>query len=106
MNLSDESPLHLSLDHREEEIMVDSASRFLKKSVLSNSESARDRLPLGHRHTALGKTSPPCWVNFLSSIGAVHLAPASLACLNFVCFSLKKNFPVYSLPNQTLSSLP
>ena len=106
MNLSDESPLHMSLDHREEEITVDSASKFPKKSVLSTSESARDRLPLGHMHIALGKTSPPCWVNFLSSIGTVHLAPASLVCLNFVCFSLKKNFPVYSLPNQTLSSLP
>lgn len=106
MNLSDESPLHMSLDYREEEIMVDSASKFPKESVLSTSESARDRLPLGHMHTALGKTSPPCWVNFLSSIGAIHLAPASLACLNFVCFSLKKNFPVYSLPNQILSGLP
>lgn len=61
----------------------------------SISKSARDRLPLGHMalssvHTPLGKMSPPCWVNFLSSMGTVHLDPASLARLNFVCFSLKR----------------
>lgn len=30
-------------------------------------------------YTPLGKTSPPCWVNFLSSMGTACLVPASLA---------------------------
>lgn len=101
-----------SLDHREEEVMVYSTSRYPKKeSEFSISKSARNTLPLGHMslssvHTPIGKISPPCWVNFLSATGAAPLAPAYPACLNFVCFSLKKSFAIYSLPNQILSSLP
>lgn len=67
------NPLHLSLDHREEEIMVDSASKFPKRVFsLLQSQQGTDFLwatctqHLGRHYLHAGL--------ILSSIGAVHLA--------------------------------
>lgn len=103
---SDEHPLNLLVWTTEEKrSWFTVQEKSWEEWIFSISKSARDRLPLGHAarsfvHTPLGKISPPCWAHFLSSTGTVHLAPAFAACLNFVCFSLKRSFTVCSLPKQ------
>lgn len=62
MNLSDESLLHLSLDHREEEIMVDSASKFPKKECFLCFRVSKEQTSSGpHAHST--------WEDITSMLG-------------------------------------
>lgn len=90
-----------SSDHREE-VMVYCASRHAEKEselFLFQSLQGTDFSPGPHGSelcplTSWDKIPPPMLGLFPELQGAAHRAPASLACFDLVCFSLRKSSAV------------